>query len=304
MYELLAGVLIFLAVLAIGGAVVAVKSARRGAIQSRLSQPGPQGRQAVQNVEDTIGLRTLSRLGLAISGRAPSGKLAERLARAGYFGQSAPAVFLGAKMFLFLAGAGAVVVALSFIPTSWTFQTKAILVALIAGALFFVPNIALSVRRDKRRQNIRLGFPDAVDLLEVCVSSGMGLDMAWNLVGREIAHVHFILAEEMALTDLEVHLGEKRIVAMQHMAERTGVDEVRSLAGMLLQSERFGTSIADALRTFSMSMRESRIARAQEQAEKTAVKLILPMVFFVFPPIIIVLVGPAALRIANVLLKS
>jgi tight adherence protein C len=170
--------------------------------------------------------------------------------------------------------------------------------------MFFVPNIVLSIRREKRRKTIRRGFPDAVDLLEVCVSSGMGLDMAWNLVGREITHVHPILAEEMALTDLEVHLGEKRVVAMQHMAERTGVDEVRSLAGMLLQSERFGTSIADALRTFTVSMRETRIANAQEQAEKTAVKLIFPMAVFIFPAMFVVLAGPAALRIMKFLLTS
>ena len=299
MFEmLLIPVLIFVAVLAVGGAVMAAKSSRREAIQSRLGQPGPGGRaMAAPKVAEPVGLRTLGRLGAAISGRTPSGKLAERLAKAGYFGRSAPAVFLGAKMFLLLAGTA--VIAIAVFHANWSFQTKAILVALGAGALFFVPNIVLSLRREKRRQNIRRAFPDAVDLLEVCVSSGMGLDMAWNLVGREIIHLNPILAEEMALTDLEVHLGEKRVLAMQHMADRTGVAEVRSLAGMLLQSERFGTSIADSLRTFTVSMREARIANAQEQAEKTAVKMIFPMALFIFPAMFVVLAGPAALKLMN-----
>ena len=140
-------------------------------------------------------------------------------------------------------------------------------------------------------------MPDAIDLLEICVSSGMGLDMAWNSVAHEIRRVSSILADEMALTNLEIHLGADRADAMRHTSDRTGADEMASLASVLVQSERFGTSIADALRTYATSMREQRSQRAEEAAEKMAVKLLIPMVVFIFPTILVVTAGPAGVKL-------
>jgi tight adherence protein C len=125
----------------------------------------------------------------------------------------------------------------------------------------------------------------------------MGLDSAWNAVSEEVRGVSKALADEMALTSLQLRLGASRSVAMRTMAERTAVDEIGSLVAVLVQSERFGTSISDALRTFAGSMRERRSQNAAESAEKTAVKLLFPMVLFIFPAVFVVTAGPAAITI-------
>jgi tight adherence protein C len=171
----------------------------------------------------------------------------------------------------------------------------------VAAILFFLPNIVVSSRRNRRRAEVRRHLPDAVDLLEICVSAGMGLDMAWNHVGDEIRNVSLVLADEMALTVLEIQLGAPRTLAMRHMAERTGAEELASLVALLVQSDRFGTSIADSLRTFAVGMRETRSQRAEEQAEKTAVKLLFPLVFFIFPVMLIVMVGPAGIVLYHIM---
>jgi len=136
-----------------------------------------------------------------------------------------------------------------------------------------------------------------VDLLEICVSAGMGLDTAWNSVADEIRSVSSVLGDEMALTMLEMQLGAPRTGAMRNMAERTGAQELASLVALLVQSDRFGTSIAEALRTFATSMRHSRSQRAEEAAEKTAVKLLFPLVFCIFPVMLIVTVGPSSITL-------
>jgi tight adherence protein C len=167
---------------------------------------------------------------------------------------------------------------------------------------FFLPNLVVLARERKRREETRRYLPDVVDLLEICVSSGIGLDMAWNMVAEQIHHVSPVLATAMDLSNFEIHLGATRTEAMRNMAMRTGADQLSSLATILVQSERFGTSVAVALREFADSMREERRMTAEESAEKMAVKLIVPMVLFIFPAIIIVTIGPAAINIARSLL--
>ena len=143
-------------------------------------------------------------------------------------------------------------------------------------------------------------LPDALDLLEICISAGMGLDTAWNAVADEVRHVCPTLADEMALANLEMHLGAPRAVALRHMAERTTCEDLSSLVAIMVQSERFGTSIASALQTFAASMRQVRSQRAEEKAEKMAVKLIVPMVAFIFPAVMIVLAGPAGITLSRI----
>ncbi len=152
-----------------------------------------------------------------------------------------------------------------------------------------------------RREEVRRHLPDAVDLLEISVSAGMGLDMAWNMVTDEIRRVSTTLADEMALTNLEIHLGAPRAEAMRHMAQRTGAEEISSLVAVLVQTDRFGTSVAKALENFTSSMREGRSFRAQEVAEKMAVKLLFPMVIFIFPAVLVVLAGPAVIGLFKIL---
>jgi tight adherence protein C len=152
-------------------------------------------------------------------------------------------------------------------------------------------------QRKARRDEICLFLPQAVDLLEICVTSGIGLNMAWNMVANEIQQVSTILSNEMALTNFEIHLGANRAEAMRRMASRTGAEELSSLAAILVQTDRFGTSMATALQEFAKSMREERSFKAEESAEKMAVKLVIPMTLFIFPAVLIIIIGPAAVSI-------
>jgi tight adherence protein C len=149
----------------------------------------------------------------------------------------------------------------------------------------------------RRREEIRRHLPQAVDLLEICVSSGLGLDMAWSVVSEEIRQVSPILANAMSLTNFEMNLGASRVDAMRHMAERTGATELSSLATILIQTERFGTSIAETLKIFANSMREARTYTAEESAEKMTVKLIFPMALFIFPAVLVIVAGPALITL-------
>jgi tight adherence protein C len=180
-------------------------------------------------------------------------------------------------------------------------QAKLVVVMMTSLGLFFVPNIIVSSRRARRAREIRRYLADALDLLEICASAGMGIDMAWNSVADEVRSVSATLADEMALTNLEIHLGAKRADAMRHMAQRTGAEELSSLVAVLVQSEKFGTSITDALRNFATSMRETRSQRAQETAEKMAIKLIFPMIAFIFPAAVMVMAGPAFISLFGAL---
>jgi tight adherence protein C len=168
-------------------------------------------------------------------------------------------------------------------------------IAMISALFSFLPNFWVSVRRDRRRLDVQIHLADAVDLLEICVSSGMGLDMAWNSVSDEMRRVSTTLADEMALTNLEIHLGAPRAQAMRNMAARTGAEEISSMVATIVQSDRFGTSIADALRVFATSMREQRSQKAEEAAEKMAVMLLFPMVLCIFPAMLIVVAAPSVI---------
>ena len=171
-----------------------------------------------------------------------------------------------------------------------------------SALFFFLPNVGVWRQLKKHRDEIRLHLPEAIDLLEICVTSGIGLDMAWNIVADEMYNVSPILSNAMSLTNFEINLGATRVRAMRNMAERTGVEELSSLAAILIQTERFGTSIADTLRSFANTMREDRSYTAEENAEKMPVKLIIPMALFIFPAVLITLGGPAIIVISKTLL--
>lgn len=240
-------------------------------------------------------LFTVQRAGEIVSQGKASAGLREKLASAGYHGHSAAAIYLGAKVLLFGAGVTFFGLLLLEFRESIGLPTLYMLTALAGGVFFFVPDLAVGIARDRRRKNIRRHLPDAVDLIEICVSAGLGLDQSWNSVAEEIRRVCPTLADEMELTNLEISLGASRAVAMRHMAERTGAEDISSLVALLVQSERFGASIVDALRTFATTMRETWSRRAEEGAEQMAVKMLFPMVLFIFPALLIVMVGPAVL---------
>ena len=289
--------LTFAAVLCVGGAVLAVSSAKREAIEARLEGKGRS--QRVKAERNSLIVRLLGRIGKLFSPRGLSVDLQKNMTRAGFHGASAAAVFVGTKLILFLTS----IVVFSFLVSLSELEIMVKIFAVLGASamVFFLPNTYLSLRCAKRAREIKEHLPDAIDLLEICVSGGMGLDQAWNAVSDEIRQVCPILADEMALTNLEKHLGADRGTAMRHMAERTGAEELSSLVAVLVQSERFGTSVAEALKVFTTTMRELRSQRAEENAEKMAVKMLFPMVTFIFPVVLIVAVGPAGITLTQLL---
>ena len=165
---------------------------------------------------------------------------------------------------------------------------------------FFIPRFLLKRKLQERQRRIRLGLPDGLDLTVICVEAGLSLDQAMMRVGNDLSHAHPELSGEFHLFDLETRAGKPRVEALRNLAERTGVDDLRSLVGTLIQTDRFGTSVAQALRVHSESLRTERRQRAEEQAAKTTVKMIIPLVLFVMPSLIFVTVGPAVIQLMHI----
>ncbi len=168
----------------------------------------------------------------------------------------------------------------------------------------YLPNIVVHLLRRERQQEIFDSFPDAADLILVCVEAGLGLDASLTKVTDEMARKSPTLAEELHLANLELRAGASREMALKNLALRTGVEEVATFAAMLTQADRFGTSLGDSLRVFSDDLRHKREARAEERAAKIPTKLLFPLVVFIFPSVIMVVLGPAIIQIIrNVLPK-
>ncbi len=167
---------------------------------------------------------------------------------------------------------------------------------------FFIPRFLLKKKMQERQRRIRIGLPDALDLTVICVEAGLALDQALMRVGHDLSHAHPELSGEFHLFDLEIRAGKPRVEALRNLAERTGVDDLRSLVATLIQTDRFGTSVAQALRVHSDSLRTERRQRAEEQAAKTTVKMIIPLVLFVMPSLIFVTIGPAVIQLLHIFL--
>ena len=226
-----------------------------------------------------------------------SGKLKQRLQHAGFRSESAQSVFLGLKIIFltigFFAGGGSMAM-------SRGFDQKAIMGTIaIAGIMFYLPDVVLWFCKKSRQDNIFFGLPDALDLMVVCVEAGLGLDQAMRKVSEEMKKSYGVLADEFALCNLHLQMGSPRNDVLHELGSRTGVDDLKALAAILIQADKFGSSVAQALRVQSDSMRTRRRQMAEEKAAKTAVKLIFPLVIFIFPAIFIVLVGPAAITMIN-----
>jgi tight adherence protein C len=228
-------------------------------------------------------------------------QLKVRLANAGFRSDSAVSVYLGLRfgslILFFLIGCGL------FVPRYGLSLTTLKWMVGLTGFGFYLPNIILWYLRRKRQQEIFLSLPDALDLMVVCVESGLGLDAALRKVCDEMKNHAKIICEELALCNFQLQIGRPRREVLHDLGVRTGVDDVRSLAAILIQADRFGSSIAQALRVQSDSMRTRRKQLAEEKAAKTAVQLIFPLVLFIFPGIFVVLVGPAAISIMKTLTK-
>jgi len=177
-----------------------------------------------------------------------------------------------------------------------------VLMALGGAALgYLMPGMMLGRLAKKRQHRIRLSLADALDLLVVSVEAGLGLDQALLRVGEELAFAHKDLSDELRLVNLELRAGKARSEALRNLADRTGVDDLSSLAAMLIQTDKFGTSVAQSLRVHSDTLRTKRRQRAEEAAAKTGVKMVFPLVFCIFPAIWVVTIGPAAIKFVQVL---
>jgi tight adherence protein C len=178
----------------------------------------------------------------------------------------------------------------------------ALVVSVFAGAA--IPDLWLKKAIAKRKENIQFALPDAMDLAVIAVEAGLGLDQALMRVGEEIHVAHPALADELRLRNLEINMGRSRSDALRNLADRTGVEDLKALVAILIQTDRFGTSVGQALRTFSDSLRVKRRQRAEELAAKLAIKMVVPMVVFIFPGVFIVILGPAFIAIIRDLLPN
>lgn len=263
-------------------AVVAPRRAKQGRLQSALEQTGSSFGSAMGHLE-----RILPKSQAEIS------VVQQRLVRAGYRSDSAPKYLYGAKVALplilcliaMVSGAGSL--------------NPFMVYAFALGIGYLAPDFWLG-RKIKRRQNmIRRGLPDVLDLLVICIEAGLSLDNATMRTAEELERIQPAIADELAVTVLEQRAGISRSDAWKHLSDRTGVESVRNLVTILIQSEKFGTSVAKTLRTHSDTLRTQRKQKVEELAAKTTVKLVFPLVFFIFPSLFLVTLGPAGIVMAE-----
>jgi len=268
----------------------------------RTLQPSPFGsvsrrrrqssKQQLRNVVRMLGER-VERGGLDVEGWA------KRLVQAGYWSPEAPKIFFGSRVALasvFVAGtlvAGALMDARLF---------TTLATALWMGVFgWLMPSWYVLRRCHLRRRDVQSALADALDLLVACVEAGMGLNQALVRVAEEIRNISESLAEELAMVNLEIRAGTPRAQALRNLAERTGSDDIEALVSMLIQTERFGTSVGRALRVQASTLRQKRRQRAEEAAAKTTIKLVFPLVLFVFPALFVVILGPAVIQVVEAL---
>jgi len=218
------------------------------------------------------------------------------LLQAGYRDSRHVTVYIGSRVLMALIGLGIVVVASGF--------TSLTLLVGVPALGFFLPRFVLKRMIKDRQHRITLALPDALDLTVICVEAGLALDQAMLRVGEDLHHAHPDLSDEFHLVNLEMRAGKPRAEALRNLAARTGVDDLRGLVATLVQTDRFGTSVAQALRVHSDSLRTERRQRAEEQAAKTTIKMVIPLVIFVLPSIIFVTLGPAIIQLIRTLLPE
>jgi tight adherence protein C len=222
------------------------------------------------------------------------GKVRLRLVQAGYRGEEAMPIFYGAR---FALAFGAFVL----LATPLVFRPN-VMMGLGGSLLSYVlPGMVLARMAKRRQHRIQLSLADALDLLVVSVEAGLGLDQALLRVGDELRTAHPDLSEELRLVNLELRAGKARSEALRNLADRTGLEDIGSLVTMLVQTDKFGTSVAQSLRVHSDTLRTKRRQRAEEAAAKTGVKMVFPLVFCIFPAIWVVTIGPAAIKFVQVL---
>lgn len=274
-------------------------------------------RQRVKKIQDRMGEGASRDSGGFLSG--PLGGLAGRLGRrvtpkdenelssasldmvrAGYTGRNALSTFWGVKVTLAVSGVFLALAVKLFGGVEVPPSMLALMIVFPAVIGLYVPNLWLRMRISSRRNEVVCALPDALDLLVVCVESGMGLDQALHRVSAEIKLSSSVLAQELNTVILELRAGKARSDALKNLSRRVGVEDVNSLVTLIIQADSFGTSIAQTLRVYSDAMRTTRYQRAEELAAKLPVKLLFPLVLFILPALLVVIAAPAGIRLMNV----
>jgi len=265
-------------------------------LQQLHSRPAAQAIERIGEPKTSAVVRRLQSIGQHAPVSPQDMQSARRLLiAAGYRAESAVAALYGTKVLASAALAVLSIVFRSSITANPVLRIVLPLAATLAG--YFMPGFLLERRIAKRQQRLRLSLPDALDLMVVSVEAGLGLDQAVQNVGRELALSHPEISEELGLVTLEMRAGKRRAEALRNLAQRTREPELRKLTAILIQSDRFGTSMAEALRTHSEFMRVRRRQEAEERAAKVGVKLVFPIFFFILPSMLVVAAGPGLLQV-------
>ena len=299
LFVLLTGVTVFLLGAVATGIYVSAQNPLKRRLSAAAHQEAPLAMGQRKPQRDLTGMiNPIARYILPQDGEERS-RATENLVHAGFRSEKALPYYYGLKALLALGLPLIVFVASRWMP-EWTITNLGF--ALLAAAFVGVtlPNFVLEKIKNNRIKKLRNGFPDALDLLVVCVEAGLGLGAAIDRVARDLDVSHTELAGELTLVNVEMRAGVERPVALKNLADRSGLADIRGLVGLLVQTMRFGTSIADALRVYSEEFRDKRMQKAEEQAAKIGTKLIFPLVTCLFPSFFIVAIGPAVLRMINV----
>jgi tight adherence protein C len=298
---------LFLAVLAV--ALLALRLFAATPLQGRLESAGARGATGGAAAPNPWVTRIIKLTGPLAKLSVPdegweNSLMRTRFMNAGFRKASAPAIFFAAKTTLAVGLPLIVFFTLSM--SSSKFSSNTLLFWLLCAAAFgyYLPNIILKNIIARRQRELFESFPDALDLMTVCVEAGLAMDAALARVAGEIGMKSRVLSDELSLVTLELRAGSSKEKALRGLAMRTGVEDVDALVAMLIQAERFGTSIAASLRVQSDQLRTKRRQRAEEAAAKIALKLLFPLIFFIFPSLLVVLMGPAFIQIYRVLLPT
>jgi tight adherence protein C len=289
---------IFISLLVVGGAMALSPGGGTTALARRLGEvSAARTDQADEPPPDRSVIQALKRMGaMAPRSLKEQGKLQQRLVVAGYRGREAMVVFFGIRL-----GVAVLFFVLAATPVFIGRPNLAMALAVCAVG-YVLPSMVLARIAKRRQHRMRLGLADALDLLVVSVEAGLGLDQALQRVSDELMFAHPELCEELRLINLELRAGTARSEALHNLARRTQLDDIASLVTMLVQTDKFGTSVAQSLRVHSETLRTKRRQRAEEAAAKTGAKMVFPLVICIFPAIWVVTLGPAIIKFVQVLL--
>jgi tight adherence protein C len=303
-------ILVVLFVIVFAAALTAMNLLRPNVLKRRIDQVGAASGSSADALEPADDGKWIEKLAKVSSRVAKFSQPTEdwnrsllrvRFSNAGLRSESAPAIYFAAKTLLALLFPGIVLIALAgkFNEMPHIYLLFALLLASAVG--FYLPNMVLSRLVESRKLALFEDLPDAVDLMTVCVEAGLGFDAALARVAEEIGIKSAALHDELELVLLELRAGSGRDKALRNLALRTAVEDIDTLATMLIQADRFGTSIGESLRVYTDNLRLKRRQRAEEKAAKISLKLLFPLVFFIFPSLFVVLIAPVALQVMRTL---